>query len=81
MPYILSDLTLNEMINLSKDYVKGSLVKLKEPRNGLKDKYVTSAMANLFVQEELEVKLTEKRNSSWDCKRSLKFRSPRIKRF
>ena len=39
---------------------------------------MTSAMANLFVQEELEVKLTEKRNSKWDCKRSLKFRSPRI---
>ena len=78
LPYIHSDLTVNEMINLSKDYVKGSLVKLKEPRNGLKDKYVTSAMANLFVQEELEVKLTEKRNSKWDCKRSLKFRSPRI---
>ena len=78
LPYIHSDLTVNEMINLSKDYVKGSLVKLKEPRNGLKDKYMTSAMANLFVQEELEVKLTEKRNSKWDCKRSLKFRSPRI---
>ena len=78
LPYIHSDLTVNEMINLSRDYVKGSLVKLKEPRNGLKDKYMTSAMANLFVQEELEVKLTEKRNSKWDCKRSLKFRSPRI---
>ena len=65
------------MINLSKDYVKGSLVKLKEPRNGLKDKYVTSAMANLFVQEELEVKLTEKRNTRWDCKRAMKFKAPR----
>ena len=77
LPYIHSDLTVNEMINLSKDYVKGSLVKLKEPRNGLKDKYVTSAMANLFVQEELEVKLTEKRNTRWDCKRAMKFKAPR----
>ena len=45
--------------------------------DALKDKYVTSAMANLFVQEELEVKLTEKRNTRWDCKRAMKFKAPR----
>ena len=76
MPYIMSDLTLNEMINLKKEYVSGGRISLVEPRSGLKDKYVASAMCNLFVQEELEVKLTES-NSDFNIKRAMKFRRPK----
>ncbi len=76
LPYIHSDLTLNEMINLRKEYVGGGKISLVEPRNGLKDKYMTSAMANLFVQEELEVNLTEK-ESSFDVNRAIRFRRPK----
>ena len=50
-PYIQSDLTLNEMINLDKEFIQGGKVKLVEPPTGTKDKYVTSAMGNLFIQE------------------------------
>lgn len=59
LPYVMSDLTLNEMVNLNKEYVQGGKIKLIEPNTGTKDKYVTSAMANLFIQE-LEVDLTDK---------------------
>lgn len=58
-PYILSDLTLNEMVNLNQEFVQGNKIKLVEPNTGTKDKYVTSAMANLFIQE-LETKLTNR---------------------
>lgn len=60
-PYVLSDLTLNEMVNLSKEFIQGGKIKLVEPNTGTKDKYVSSAMANLFIQE-LETKLTSKDN-------------------
>ena len=76
LPYIMSDLTLNEMINLKKEYVNGGRISLVEPRSGLKDKYVASAMGNLFIQEELEVKLTEAYNG-FDVKRAMKFRRPK----
>ena len=56
-PYIYSDLTLNEMINLNREFIQGGKIKLSEPSTGTKDKYVTSAMGNLFIQE-LETKLT-----------------------
>lgn len=79
LPYVLSDLTVNEMINLSKEFVQGSYIKLIEPRNGLKDKYVTSAMANLFVQDELEIKLTEKAKDTRGYYSVLrKFRQPKV---
>lgn len=57
-PYTYSDLTLNEMINLEQQFVQGGKIKLVEPSNGTKDKYVTSAMGNLFIQEQ-EAKLTK----------------------
>ena len=63
LPYVMSDLTLNEMVNLNREFVQGGKIKLVEPSNGLKDKYVTSAMANLFIQE-LETKLTDKEQES-----------------
>ena len=58
MPYAYSDLTLNEMINLNKEFVQGGKIKLVEPSTGTKDKYITSAMANIFIQE-LETELTK----------------------
>lgn len=65
VPYMYSDLTLNEMINLNKEFIQGGKIKLTEPSNGMKDKYVTSAMANLFIQE-LEIGLTSRNDSEID---------------
>lgn len=58
-PYIHSDLTLNEMINLNQEFVHQTKIKLVEPSTGTKDRYVTSGMGNLFIQE-LEIELTKK---------------------
>lgn len=63
VPYLYSDLTLNEMVNLSKEFIQGGKIKLVEPKSGRKDKYITSAMGNLFIQE-LETNLTEKDNGN-----------------
>ena len=41
---------------------------LSKLSNGLKDKYVTSAMANLFIQE-LEMDLTKQKKSKFDVTR------------
>jgi hypothetical protein len=77
LPYIYSDLTLNEMVNLDKEYIQGGKIKLTEPNSGTKDKYVTSAMGNLFIQE-LEIKLTSKeKKSNFDPRRACKFRQPK----
>ena len=46
------------------EFVQGGKIKLSEPNSGTKDCYVASAMGNLFVQEELEVNLTEKEDNS-----------------
>lgn len=58
LAYTYSDLTLNEMINLKKVYIQGGKIKLEEPSTGTKDKYISAAMGNLFIQNELETKLT-----------------------
>lgn len=63
LPYMYSDLTLNEMVNLNKEFIQGGKIKLSEPNTGTKDKYVASAMANLFIQE-LETNLTKKETDS-----------------
>jgi hypothetical protein len=65
LPYIYSDLTLNEMINLEAEYVQGSKIKLVEPSTGTKDKYIASAMGNYFIQE-LERELTGKEQEELD---------------
>ena len=64
LAYMYSDLTLNEMINLKKVYIQGGKIKLEEPSTGTKDKYISAAMGNLFIQEELETKLTAKQQKS-----------------
>ena len=75
-PYLMSDLTLNEMINLSQTYTKGSTnIKLEEPSTGTKDKYMVSGMANYYVQQELEVKLTKKEKKVNRARMS-RFRKP-----
>lgn len=80
LPYIYSDLTLNEMVNLNQEFVQGGKIKLSEPNNGTKDKYITSAMGNLFIQE-LEVNLTGKKiKSNFDVSQLFKFNAPRIRR-
>lgn len=63
--YVHSDLTLNEMINLNTEYVQQTKIRLVEPSNGTKDRYITSAMANLFIQD-LESKLTIRENGLYD---------------
>ncbi len=71
LPYVYSDLTLNEMINLNKEFVQGGKIKLSEPSTGRKDKYITSAMANLFIQG-LEMELTgQEDNTDWSDMPSL----------
>lgn len=60
-PYIYSDMTLNEMISLSRDETK-AMITLKEPNTGTKDKYIARAMGNYFITNFLETKLTKKEN-------------------
>ena len=64
-PYIYSDMTLNEMISLSRDETK-AMITLKEPTTGTKDKYIARAMGNYFITNYLETKLTKKEKSSMD---------------
>jgi hypothetical protein len=61
-PYLYSDLTLNEMINLSRDEAK-PIIKLEEPSTGTKDKYIARAMGNYFITNWLEIKLTKKKSN------------------
>ena len=77
-PYIHSDLTLNEMINLDKEFVQGGKVKLVEPATGTKDEYITSAMGNLFIQE-LEADLTKKDNNKIDISSLFRFNLQKIR--
>ena len=79
LPYIQSNLTLNEMINLNRTFIgRGNAqIHLEEPSTGTKDKYVTIAMANLFVRDVLEVKLSGK-TKHIDKKRMLRFRQPKV---
>lgn len=79
LPYIYSDLTLNEMINLNKEYVSVTKIKLTEPSTGTKDKYIASAMGNLFVQDELEVKLSKK-TTNVNVSQLFQFTAPRIRK-
>ena len=79
LPYIYSDLTLNEMINLNKEYVSVTKIKLTEPSTGTKDKYIASAMGNLFVQDELEVKLSKKATNV-NVSQLFQFTAPRIRK-
>ena len=64
-PYIYSDMTLNEMISLSRDETK-AMITLKEPNTGTKDKYIARAMGNYFITNFLETKLTKKENYNMD---------------
>ncbi len=51
LPYINNDLMINEMINLSYEINKNTnKLKLVEPRNGTKDRYISMGYCNLFVK-------------------------------
>ena len=78
LPYLYSDLTLNEMINLSKKFIQGDKIKLVEPPDGLKDKYVASAMGNYFIQD-LESNLTKRDKNVGDVRQLIRVRPPVIK--
>lgn len=62
-PYLQSDITLNEMINLEKEYISGGKLKLVEPSTGMKDRYMCLGMINYFIQE-LESDLTSHEDDS-----------------
>lgn len=48
-PFIQTSLLLNEMVNLENISTDPSMVKLKEPRSGRKDKYCSLAYGNYFA--------------------------------
>ena len=49
IPYLQSDFTLNEMINLETEYIGGTKIKLIEPSTGTKDRYIASGYINYFI--------------------------------
>ena len=61
IPYLQSDFTLNEMINLETEYIGGTKIKLVEPSTGTKDRYITSGYINYFI-DTLERNLSEEEN-------------------
>lgn len=62
MPYIQTDLLMNEMINLSYEINKSTnKLKLTEPRNGTKDRYISMGYANYFIKT-LEKDLSDKKD-------------------
>lgn len=52
--YIQADMLLNEMMNLKRIDKDGGIVKLIEPSNGYKDRYMAVAMGNYMVTTEIE---------------------------
>jgi len=62
-PYKQTTLLINEMINLK--LVDPINIKLKEPSGGRKDRFSSVAMANYFVTQELEPKLSKKGFAGW----------------
>ncbi|MDV3426618.1 MAG: terminase [Bacillota bacterium] len=50
LPYVQTDLLINEMVNLSYE-IKAGKIKLLEPSNGYKDRYVSLAYGNLFIKK------------------------------
>lgn len=66
MPFLETDLLINEMINLTYELVSGTYIKLIENRSGTKDRYISLAYGNYFLTY-LERDLTEdNRDNSWN---------------
>lgn len=64
LPYMQLDLLVTEMVNLSYEVnTTTNKLKLSEPKNGTKDRYVSCAMGNFFIRE-LEKELQEKEDDS-----------------
>lgn len=52
--YIQADTLMNEMMNLKRIDKDGGIVKLEEPSNGYKDRYMAVSMANYIATSEIE---------------------------
>lgn len=51
LPYLQTEFLINEMVNLTYEYNENSkTIKLLEPRNGRKDRYIALAYGNYFIQ-------------------------------
>lgn len=55
MPYLETEQTIQECVNLSAEYQTNGLIKLKEPRSGYKDRAVVLAYIN-YIAEKIENK-------------------------
>lgn len=60
--YIQADMLMNEMMNLKRVDRDGGIVKLVEPSNGYKDRYMAVAMGNYMVTAEIEPALLKFEN-------------------
>lgn len=66
LPYIQSDLLINEMINLSYEINKNSnKLKLTEPQGGTKDRYVSLGYANYYIKTLEKDLLDNKKSINW----------------
>lgn len=64
LPYVQLDLLVTEMVNLSYEVNQTTnKLKLSEPKNGTKDRYISCAMGNFFIRE-LEKELQEEEEES-----------------
>lgn len=57
LPYVQTELLINEAINLRQEFREGK-IKLKEPRSGTKDRIVTLAYGNIFF-DKLENRMSK----------------------
>ena len=76
--FIVNNMVYNRICIDNKEFIQGGKVKLVEPPTGTKDKYVTSAMGNLFIQE-LEADLTKKDNNKIDISSLFRFNLQKIR--
>ena len=65
--YYQASALVNEMVNLTRIDREGGQVKLIEPSNGYKDRYMAVAYASYIISTEFERKLNkiQKKKSSW----------------
>ena len=63
MPYIQTNLLINEMINLERVDTDNNLIRLKEPSTKRKDRY-SSLGYGIYIAKQLEMKNLSKRNNN-----------------
>lgn len=79
IPYLQTTFLVNEMINLERVETDNSLVKLKEPSSGRKDRYSSLSYCN-YVAKILEGKLKKKTKSNIDISQLFQFQAPQIRK-